>query len=168
MKELYVVRHGIAVPHGTPGVAEDDRPLTRKGEERTKQIGRGLASIGMEVDRIVSSALPRALRTAEIVAIELDLADRLETSDVLSAGSDAMAIRDWLLSRTEDRLMIVGHDPAFSELVGLLVLGATGRLPLELKKGGIAALSSSEPSQPLFKIDWIAPPRLLRRLGGGD
>jgi phosphohistidine phosphatase len=167
MNELYVLRHGIAVPQGTPGVPEDDRPLTRKGEERMKEIGRGLAAIGLEADRIVSSPLPRALRTAEIVAIELDLADRLETSDVLAAGSNAMAIRDWLRSRAEGRLIIVGHDPAFSELVGLLSLGETGRLPLELKKGGIAALSSSEPSLPRFKLDWIAPPRLLRRLGGG-
>jgi phosphohistidine phosphatase len=167
MNELFVLRHGIAVPYGTPGVPEDDRPLTRKGEERMKEIGRGLAAIGLEVDRIVSSPLPRALRTAEIVAIELDLADRLETSDILSAGSDVMAIRDWLRTRTDERLMIVGHDPAFSDLVGLLVLGETGRLPLELKKGGIAALLASEPSPPLFKIGWIAPPRLLRRMGGG-
>ena len=50
MNELYVVRHGIAVPHGTPGVPEDERPLTRKGEVRMRQIGRGLAAIGLEVD----------------------------------------------------------------------------------------------------------------------
>ena len=111
-----------------------------------KEIGRGLAAIGLEVDRIVSSPLPRALRTAQIVARELDMVNRLETSDVLAAGSEAMTIRDWLRGRTDERLMIVGHNPAFSELIGLLVLGETGRLPLELKKGGIAALSASESS----------------------
>jgi phosphohistidine phosphatase len=168
MNELYVVRHGIAVPHGTPGVPEDDRPLTGKGEGRMKEIGRGLAEIGLEVDRIVSSPLPRVLRTAEIIAIELDSSDRLETSQALTAGSDATEIRDWLGERTEERLMIVGHNPAFSELVGLLVLGELGRLPLELKKGGIAALSATELHSPRFRIDWIAPPRLLRRLGDGD
>ena len=164
MNELYVVRHGIAVPHGTPGVPEDERPLTRKGEERMRKIGRGLAAIGLEVDGIVSSPLPRALRTAQIVARELDMVHRLETSDVLAAGSEALTIHDWLRGRTDERLMIVGHNPAFSELVGLLVLGETGRLPLELKKGGIAALTGAEPSLPLFKIGWIAPPQLLRRL----
>jgi phosphohistidine phosphatase len=167
MNELYIVRHGIAVPHGTPGVADDERPLTRKGEKRMKEIGRGLAAIDLEVERIVSSPLPRARRTAEIVAQELDLVDRLEISEVLTAGSDAATIRDWLRERTEDRLMIVGHDPAFSDLVGLLVLGEAGKLPLALKKGGIAALSSSAVSGPRFELDWIAPPRLLRRLGNG-
>ena len=29
---LLVVRHAIAVPHGTPGVADNDRPLTSEGE----------------------------------------------------------------------------------------------------------------------------------------
>jgi phosphohistidine phosphatase len=165
MNELCILRHGIAVPHGTPGVADDDRPLTPEGEQRMKQIGRGLAAIELQVDRIITSPLPRARRTAEIVADKLDLTDRLECSDVLRAGTDATTIRDWLLDRTENRLMIVGHDPALSELVGLLLLGEIGKLPLELKKGGMAALSRSADSGPRFQLDWIAPPRLLRRLG---
>lgn len=168
MNELYILRHGIAVPHGTPGVADDDRPLTPEGEQRMKQIGRGLAAIELEVDRIITSPLPRALRTAQIVADKLDMTDRLECSNILRAGTDATTIRDWLLRRTENRLMIVGHDPAFSDLVGLLLLGEVGKLPLELKKGGMAALSSSAGSGSRFQLDWIAPPRLLRRLEDGS
>ncbi len=165
MNELYILRHGIAVPHGTPGMPDDDRPLTPEGEQRMKQIGRGLAAIELQVDRIIASPLPRARRTAEIVADKLDMTDRLECSDILRAGTDATTIRDWLLDRTENRLMIVGHDPAFSELVGLLLLGEVGKLPLELKKGGMAALSRSADSGSRFQLDWIASPRLLRRLG---
>jgi phosphohistidine phosphatase len=165
MKELYILRHGIAVPYGTPGMADDDRPLTPEGEQRMKQIGSALATIELQVDRIITSPLPRALRTAQIVADKLDITDRLECADILRAGNDATTIRDWLLERDDNRLMIVGHDPAFSELVGLLLLGEIGKLPLELKKGGMAALSSSADSGPPFQLDWIAPPRLLRRLG---
>jgi len=47
MTELYVLRHGIAVPHGTPGIAEDDRPLTPEGEKRMKQIGKGLRRLDL-------------------------------------------------------------------------------------------------------------------------
>ncbi len=39
MTELFILRHGIAVPHGTPGIAEDERPLTEKGERRMRQSG---------------------------------------------------------------------------------------------------------------------------------
>src|SRR5208337_2327205 len=119
MHELYILRHGIAIPHGTLGVPEDERPLTPKGEKRIKEVGRGLAAFGLELDRIITSPLPRARRTAQIVAQELGLTDRLVTSSVLSADSDAQTIRDWLRERHTDRLMIVGHNPSLSDLVGL-------------------------------------------------
>ncbi len=167
MRELHILRHGIAVPHGTPGVPEDGRPLTPKGEQRIREVGRGLAALGLKLDRIITSPLPRARRTAQIVVQELNLVDRLEISSVLGADSDSQAIRDWLRERPEDRLMIVGHNPSLSDLVGLLILGEAGKLPVELKKGGIAALSSTPLSRYGFDLDWIVPPRLLRRLARG-
>jgi len=164
MQRLYVLRHGIAAPHGTPEIPDDERPLTPKGEKRIKEIACGLAAFGLKLDRIITSPLPRARRTAQIVAQELGLIDRLETSSVLSADSDCQTIRDWLRERHADRLMIVGHNPSLSDLVGLLILGKAGRFPFELKKGGIAALSATSHSGPLFQLDWTAPPGLLRRL----
>ncbi len=43
MNELYVVRHGIAVDPGTPGIPDDERPLTPKGEKRMREIARDYA-----------------------------------------------------------------------------------------------------------------------------
>ena len=31
MERLYIVRHGMAVEYGTPGIADDERPLTDGG-----------------------------------------------------------------------------------------------------------------------------------------
>jgi len=164
MRELYILRHGIAVPHGTPGIADDDRPLTPKGEDRCKQVGRGLAALGLELDRIVTSPLIRARRTAELVAKELDQVEDLEIAQELGADNSAETIRDWLRERSEERLMIVGHNPSLSDLVGLLTVGETGKLPVELKKGGIAALSPGLDPRQSFRLDWIATPGLLRRI----
>jgi phosphohistidine phosphatase len=166
MNELYIVRHGIAVPYGTIGFQDDERPLTPKGERRMRQIGRGLSALGLglELDRIVTSPLPRARRTAQILAAELHLVDHLEVSTTLAADSDAQTIADWLRERTEDRLMIVGHNPALSDLVGLLTLGEAGMFPFDLKKGGLAALSASLRTSLRFQLNWTAPPALLRRL----
>ena len=160
MTELYVVRHGIALPHGTPDVPDDERPLTPKGRKRMQQIGIGLRRLGIAPDRIVTSPLPRALETAEIVAAALGMADQVETCDPLRADRDAAAIRDWVLTRTEDRLMIVGHNPSLSQLLGLLVAGLADPWVCALKKGGVAALSSRDEGG--FAIAWIAQPRLLR------
>ena len=161
LTHLYVLRHGIAVPHGTPGVAESDRPLTPKGEEHVEQVAEGLERLELRLDRIVTSPLPRARRTAEIVAEVLDLEDRLENSDALRAGAPPTSIRDWLAARPEQRLMIVGHNPDLTELVALL-LGLPGEPPFELKKGGLAALRSNPAGG--FVLHWLATPRLVRRL----
>jgi phosphohistidine phosphatase SixA len=91
------------------------------------------------------------------------MTDRLEVADALRDSRDAAAVRDWLPTRAESRLMIVGHNPTLSELVGLLVTGSTDPWLCELKKGGIAALSTRADGG--FALDWFAPPRLLRLLG---
>ena len=166
MKDLYILRHGIAVAPGTPGIPDDDRPLTPKGVKRMQEIARGLRRLDLELDRIVTSPLPRARRTAEIVAGALDAEDRLEVADALRAGSDAAAIRNWLRDRSEDRLMIVGHNPGLTDLITLLVLGATRPQPqvCELKKGGLAALQISSSAQDRCELIWAATPRLIRKL----
>ena len=85
---------------------------------------------------------------------------------MLQTGSDAATIERWLRDRPEGRLMLVGHNPTLSELVSLLVVGARKSPICELKKGGIAALCSVWPDLWAFRLSWMAPPRLLRRLGG--
>lgn len=169
MDQLYILRHGIAVESGTPGIPDDDRPLTPEGRKRMREIARGLRRLGLEVDRVITSPLPRAGATAEIVAVALEAQDRLETADVLRSGSDAAAIGDWLRHRAEGRLMIVGHNPGLTDLITRLVVGDAGgpRPPVcELKKGGIAALRPAPGSPDRFELDWVATPRLIRRLLG--
>lgn len=163
MIELTILRHGIAVEHGTPGIADDDRPLTPKGEKRMREIAAGFVEIGLELDRIITSPLSRARRTAEIVAEALGLEDRLETTPVLRAGGAARSAADWLRDRSDDRLMIVGHNPMLDELLSILVLGAPHALPFSLKKGAAASLRRWTENPDRFDIAWLAPPRLLRR-----
>jgi phosphohistidine phosphatase len=131
-----------------------------------RQIASGLRALDLELDRIVTSPLPRAKETAEIVAHALGANERLETSNVLQTGSDASTIERWLRDRTEARIMLVGHNPTLSELVSLLVVGARMSPICDLKKGGIAALSKRGGAAGLFELSWVATPRLLRRLGG--
>jgi phosphohistidine phosphatase len=164
MNELYILRHGIAAQPGTPGLPDDERPLTDKGEKKMRQIARGLRALDLELDCIVTSPLIRARATAEIVARELGMLDRLEVANVLQTGASAPSVKRWLRDRTEERLMIVGHNPTLSDLVSLLVIGSEHPLLCDLKKGGIAALTRATSAAELYKIAWIAPPRILRTL----
>ena len=168
MTDLYIVRHGIAVEPGTSGIPDDERPLTPKGEKRMRQIARGLRILEIKLDRIVTSPLIRARATAEIIADALDARELLETSNVLQTGSSAPAVERWLRERTENRLMIVGHNPTLSDLLSLLVLGSSQRPICDMKKGGIAALGQKAGAKELYQLHWIAPPRLIRGLMDGE
>ena len=159
MIALYIVRHGLAVPYGTPGIADDDRPLTPKGRRRVRQIAQGLRILGVEPGRIVTSPLPRAKETARILSEVFELGVDPEDETTLRAGNPAGAILAWLQEQSEERLTIVGHDPAFSDLAGMLVRG-TG--VCELAKGGVAAFVGASISE--LKLEWLATPRLLRRI----
>ncbi len=162
MKRIYLVRHGIALPHGAPDVADDDRPLTSKGEKRVEQIARGLRRLGVAPDRVVTSPLPRARRTAEIIADVLGRSSELEDSDSLRPGATAGSVREWLGTRGEERSMLVGHNPNLTELLGLLAGVTSSPLPFELKKGGVAAITDDGNGR--TTIQWLATPRLIRRL----
>ncbi len=60
--------------------------------------------------------------------------------------------------------MLVGHNPALSDLISLLIAAGPDTAPFELRKAGIAALNGTL-SAPMT-LDWLARPRLLRKLGG--
>jgi phosphohistidine phosphatase len=164
MERLYILRHGIAVPHGSPDYADDDRPLTPKGERRVRRVAYGIKHLNLRLDRIVSSPLPRAFRTAEIVARVLGDPDLLEGSEALHARESASAIAEWLKTRTDERLLIVGHNPSLSDLIGLLVLGDARAKVYELRKAGMAALTPAQGDDGRMTIDWLARPRLIQRL----
>ena len=164
MTRLYLFRHGVAVPHGTPGLDDDDRPLTEKGERRVRQVARGLRKTGLKLEKIVTSPLPRAAKTAEIVADALKIAYLLEDDDILRPERGPAAIRDWLKTRGESRIMLVGHNPNLSELLALLTTGQIEPTLVELRKAGVAALRDDPTGS--YRIDWITRPRLIRRLGG--
>lgn len=163
MEALYLLRHGPAFPAGSPDYTEDERPLTPEGRDKVRRIASGLDVLKLNLEWIVTSPLARARETAEIVAEVLGLADRVEVDEALRAGQPASAVRDWIEGRSEDRLMIVGHDPWISDLVGLLATGRGDSMFCQLRKGGVAAFAHRIDGS--WLLDWLARPKLLCGVG---
>ena len=66
MMNLYVLRHGLARErNGREYANDDERPLTAKGMRRMRRQLKGMNSIGLSMDVIVTSPLVRAVQTAE-------------------------------------------------------------------------------------------------------
>ena len=66
--ELFVIRHARAAARGHRWPDDDLRPVTDEGRTRFLDVVRGLARLGVSVDRVVSSPLVRARDTAHLLA----------------------------------------------------------------------------------------------------
>jgi phosphohistidine phosphatase len=160
--ELLIVRHGIAVDRGTPGMADDERPLTKEGEKKFRGAARGLATIVSAPDIVLTSPLPRALRTAEIAAAAWK-GDKPVRSPKLAAGSAAAILELLAQNRRHARVAIFGHEPDLSQLLARLLGSGKGER-LALKKGGAALLELTDDLQ-AGRLVFYLPPKLLRALG---
>ncbi len=173
--DLYFMRHAVAVDPAEWQRDDSARPLTPEGRWQATMAGEAMACLGLRFASILTSPLARARETAELVAHHLQATDRLQEDLRLAPGFD----RDRLhaLVRTAPsgtHLLLVGHEPDFSQTVSALIGGGT----LVIKPGGLARieLTSLPPlrghapreelrdgSQELKgELVWLAPPILLR------
>ncbi len=153
-------RHGVAVPHGTPGVAEAERPLTPEGRKKTARAAKGLRRLDLGFDAIYSSPLPRALQTAEIVAKALRLG-KPKVLDALLPDAPAGDLLEEVRSLPEKSPLLVGHEPQLSAAVSTAVCGAA-KGSFVLKKAGLA-LVELEKSSSTLKL--LLSPAVLREIG---
>lgn len=160
---LLIVRHGAAADRGTPGLADDDRPLTPEGEKKFKEVARGLAKACARPEAILSSPLPRAWRTAEIAAAAFGRLAPVEEPALLggSLADLAQALAGYGADAT---VALVGHEPHLSGLLARL-LGGGAPERLEFRKGGAALVEVQGRLEEGGQLVWFLPPKLLRALG---
>ena len=178
--KMYLIRHSDAVEQDTPGYEDDSlRPLTEKGCNKTKKIASALKELGVKPDLIVSSPCVRAKQTAEILAKALKYKQELAFSDMLAPMGNADNIIGEINEKYHvDELILVGHEPCFSKLIGTLIAGnkvppAPGvkkhqkppNLAINLKKGGVCCLSTDDlRTERKAVLEWFLTPKILSEL----
>jgi phosphohistidine phosphatase len=131
-QQLWLLRHGEAVPHGSKDDAE--RELTARGERQAAAAGEALARLGIEFSACYTSPLVRARQTAELACAPLNVVPQ-ERAPV-GKDFDVAALGELLGEQPEEaRVLVVGHNPSFEQVVHDLS-GAR----VDFKKGGLAAL----------------------------
>jgi phosphohistidine phosphatase len=161
--ELYLIRHGIAEERGDAWPDDTKRPLTKEGIDRLKKEARGLASIGVTFDIVLTSPLVRAKQTAEAIASAFNAKPSIVTIESLAPGASHQAIlADLEKHARRKRLALVGHEPGLGEFVARLI-GA--RRPVELKKGAVCRvdIEALPPGGP-GALRWLLTPKMLRNL----
>lgn len=159
---LLIVRHAVAVPRGTPGLPDPDRPLTPEGEKKFKKAARGLARILDRPDEILTSPWRRALRTAEIAAEAWGKLAPKQTEAL--AGGSFEGLTAVLESYPPNaRLAVVGHEPWLSALLARL-LGTPEAERLQFKKGGVALVEVEGRLADGGQLLLFLSPKVLRAL----
>ena len=158
--KLLLVRHAAAVPRGTAGVSDDDRPLTPSGKIKFRVAASGLARIVRRPDVLLTSPLSRARVTAEIVArafkhVEPDVEPALADESVEGI---LLALKMQTLGAT---VALIGHEPGLSALLARL-LGASQGPQLAFDKGGAALVDLPDGPMADGRLIWFLPSRILR------
>jgi phosphohistidine phosphatase len=163
---LYIVRHAIAVPRGTPGYDDDSqRPLTDAGRKKMKKIVKGIHQLDLELDVILCSPYVRARDTAKILAKEFKAEDKIAFSDnLIPPGNFEKLVSEIHEKYDVNNLVLIGHEPMLSSLISWLATGNTD-MRVTLKKGGAAYLSTDNLYQNgRATLEWLLTPALMVEL----
>jgi phosphohistidine phosphatase len=160
--QLLIIRHAIAVPRGTPGIPDEDRPLTPEGEQKFREAAEGLAKLVDRPDALLTSPWLRARQTAAIAAAAWG---RLEPEETAALASGSFEEQAAVLDRypRDATVAVVGHEPWVSELLARL-LGTRHDARLEFKKGGAALVDVPGRLAGGGSLVFYLPPRVLRKL----
>jgi phosphohistidine phosphatase len=164
--QLYIVRHGIAIDREDPKSPPDpERFLTEEGIDKTKEVAKGVARLGVVPDLLISSPYVRAMQTAEIFAAAFEYPkQKIRRSDLLLPGTEAsLFYKELARDKQSATVMCFGHAPQLDELVAT-GLGSKHHLT-SLKKAGVAMLELKRISPPSGELVWLGTPKLLRKIG---
>src|SRR5436305_2806650 len=127
---IWFLRHGDAEDTSP----DEDRRLTDKGKRQAQAAGAALAALGVELDVCLTSPKARANETATLACAALDDVDVVLEERLGGGDFDATELAAGL-----DEVLLVGHEPDFSRVLGDLTGGR-----VDMKKGGLAAVEDGE------------------------
>ncbi|MCI0329628.1 MAG: phosphohistidine phosphatase SixA [candidate division Zixibacteria bacterium] len=161
---LFLMRHAIAVPRGTPGYPKDDRPLTPAGIKKMKEAALGMPKVVQKPDVILTSPFKRALHTAQIAAKALKAEKKVKIAQKLSPGARPEDFMEELAKyKTAKNVLIVGHEPDLGKFASALLEARPNFI--EFRKGGLCRIDwDGLPPQNSARLVWHLKPKFLRRL----
>ena len=162
--DLYIVRHGIAIDREDPkSPTEPERFLTEEGIEKTKQVAKAIAALGLHADLMVSSPYVRAMQTAAIFAKALDYPEqKIRQSESLLPGAEPnLIMRELVREKNASSVFCFGHAPHVDRLLAAAV--GSQRQIATMKKAGVAYIELKRVSPPNGQLVWLATPKLFRK-----
>ena len=115
MKTIYLLRHAKS-SWANPKLDDFERPLNNRGHYDAPLMGNLLEKLNIFPDLIISSPAIRAAMTARIVAEAINYPlQKIEYNELIyEAGESKLLDLIYGLDNNINKLMLVGHNPAFT------------------------------------------------------
>ena len=163
-KSVILFRHGKS-DWNAPFGSDHERPINQRGRRDSARMGRFLADAEYLPDHIVSSSALRARQTLERAAEggKWGKISTQVTDDLYEATPEAVLSVIRTQDDTWERLLLVGHEPTWSRIIGLFVGGGAVKI-------STATMARIDFMVPTWKdvafgrgtLRWFVPPKLLR------
>jgi phosphohistidine phosphatase len=167
MKTLFVLRHAKAERDSATG-RDFDRPLAERGWRDAELVGREMRARELTIDAVVASPAKRADETVAAFARGYGPIEPAYEPGVYDAPVERLMDIVSKADESAARLMIVGHNPGFEQLISRLADSLPSELADGLPTAGLAAIELpagqwSELRERSGRIVQLILPRDLRR-----
>ena len=163
MKTLLLLRHGRS--SWRTGWADDsERPLSERGGKDARRMGAFLGRLRQAPEQVLSSPAVRALDTVRLAAEAGGWRCPVETVPEFYSGSVGAVLDRVRRERDKiETLLLVGHQPMWSNVAAELVGGAVLRFPTSaLVRIVLAVESWREIGRGRGELIWLVTPRMLK------
>ncbi|MEB3313574.1 MAG: histidine phosphatase family protein [Cyanobacteriota bacterium] len=164
-KQLIFFRHGKSDWQVASGL-DRDRPLAPRGVAAAQAMGRLLTTLGSQPDYAVTSPAVRAHSTLELAKQAGHWSCGVEVSqDLYEASPDQVLGVIQGQGDRHQRLLLVGHQPTWSDTISWLIGGGQVEVPtaalvcLDLHTSDWCQVTPGQAT-----LLWLLPPKLLRPL----
>ena len=143
---------------------DHERPVNKRGKKAARRMGRFLALVDQVPDRIISSSAARARMSFELAAAAGEWGDIPTeiTDDLYEASATDVLTLLQSVPDGSDRLLVVGHEPTFSDVIGKLI----GTANVKMSTGSMARIDFDVEHWPDLafgrgQLRWLVPPKIL-------
>lgn len=130
MKTLYLLRHAKS-SWDNPQLDDFERPLNKRGHHDAPLMGNLMEKLNILPDLIISSPAIRASMTTRIVAESISYPlDKIQYDEkIYEAGESQLLEVIYGVDESINKLMLVGHNPAFTYFSHYLAKHEVNNIP---------------------------------------
>jgi len=132
---LYLLRHADAE---TKAASDEARALSEKGKAQAEKVARFCEAHEMHLSLLLTSPVRRAHETAVIVSAKMR-AEMLIAPWLGCGMAPQAALEELGAYRSQGSVMLVGHEPDFSQLAAHLI-GLATAMSVQLRKASLTLI----------------------------